>query len=233
MIAIEIDVTGSPEQSIARVRTFIGGDAIRKIAGYEGQRTVREHLQGLDDSRANKLGGRRSHYYGSARRATEFQIEGEDVIISISQVGMKLHYFGGTVTAGKNSSYATGSPARYLTIPATPEAYGRTVRDFPDLVVVWGKNRRPVGLAIGEEATGSLYSAVARRHGAMLTKKAKLTPGKMMFWLKESVTLPPDSTVLPTEDTLGMNIMNRISGAIVRRFEGEDVTGGFEEGGGI
>lgn len=230
MMTINFQVEGNPGAAVERVRAFLVSDSMRNIAGYEGRRTVREHLQGLDETRANKLGGRRSHYYGSARKATEYFIEGDDVIISIAQVGMKLHFYGGTVTAGKNASYATGTPTKYLTIPAAPEAYGRSVRDFPDLVVVWGKGGKPVGLAVGEEATGSLYHAVRGGAGAFLVKSKKLVPGKVMFWLKESVTMQPDPTVLPTAETLGGNIADRLGKAVVRRFGGAAETAADEGG---
>jgi hypothetical protein len=217
-----------------RVQAFMQSDGMRNIVGYEGQRTVREHLQGLDETRANRMGGTRSHYYGSARKATEYFIEGEDVVISVAQVGMRLHFYGGTVEAGKNSSYATGSPTKYLTIPAAPEAYGRRASDFPDLIIVWGRGGKPVGLAIAEEANlGSLYMAVTR--SPMLTKRPKTTPGKVMFWLKERVTMQADRSVLPTEDELGENIAGRLGKAIARRFEGKDAEAGAgaDEGGGI
>lgn len=228
MISVIIDTKGAPENAAARVRTFVGGEGARKIIGYEANRTVRDHLQGLDATRRNKLGAEPSHYYNSARRATEFYIEGFDVIVSIAQVGMSLHYFGGTVSAGQGTSYASGTPTRYLTIPATAEAYGKRASDFPDLVVVWGKNG-PVGLAIGEEATGSLYLAVTR--GPMLAKRAKKRPGKLMFWLKENITIKADPTVLPDDEFLLRNCANRLTGAIARRFSDESTTVEFDDGG--
>lgn len=229
MIALMIDVRGAPELAVARVRTFIGSDAMLRIAGYEGQRTVREHLQGLDETRANKLGGARTHYYGSARRATEYRLEGDAVIINIPQVGMPLHYYGGTVRAGKNVSFITGLPTKYLTIPARAEAYGKTASDFPNMVIVWGRGGKPVGLAIAEEAH-PLYTAVTR--GPVLAKKTQLKPGLVMFWLKKEVTFQPDHSVLPTEEKLITNITDRLSKAVRRRFVGvAGALGDFEEGG--
>ena len=216
MVAIKIDVKDMAGPAVNRVRAFLASDSARKLSGFEGQRTVREHLQGLDETRANKLGGRRTNYYGSARRATEYRLEGEDVIVSIAQVGMRLHYYGGTVEAGVNSSFITGQPTKYITIPATAEAYGHTASDFENLVLVWGKNRKPVALAVGVEAQNT-------RRGPTLTKSTHLVPGKIMYWLKESVTLPADPTVLPTEQVIGQNVVNRLSKAILRRF-GEEVS---------
>ncbi len=228
MIAMSVKVDGQALDALDRVSAFMLSESMFNVAGYEGQRTVREHLQGLDETRANKMGGRRSHYYGNARKATEYHLEGEEVVIGVAQVGMRLHYYGGTVEAGKNSSYATGNPTKYLTIPASPEAYGKTVSDFPDLVVVWGKGGVPVGLAIGEEPTGSLYLAVTR--GPMLTKKSKLKPGKIMFWLKARVSMMPDTSVLPTQEKLGANITDRVGKATARRFMDKDADDGSQGG---
>lgn len=225
-MTINFQVEGNPGEAVERVRAFLVSDSMRNIAGYEGQRTVREHLQGLDQTRANRMGGRRTHYYGSARRATEYVIEGEDIIISIGQVGMKLHFYGGTVTAGKNISSATGQPTKYLTIPASPAAYGHSARDFPNLIVVWGHGGKPVGLAVAEEAN----RAGGSHRGPKLVKRGALVPGQMMFWLKESVTMQPDPTVLPTSETLGENIADRVGKAVVRRFGGTSETA-TDEGG--
>ncbi len=230
--AITVDVSGRPDAHVAAVRVFIGSQGFLAIAGYEGQRTVREHLQGLDQSRANKMGGKRTHYYGSARKATEYRIDGEGVIINIPQIGLPLHYYGGTVKAGANSSYVTGEPTKYLTIPARAEAYGKSVSDFHDLVIVWGRNRKPVGLAIGEERRSSLTTAITQR-GPVLTKDKNLVPGLVLFWLKKEITLKPDPSILPTEETLGANITDRLGKAIVRRFGGDTTEPEADLGGGI
>lgn len=217
MIALSLQLTGHPDQAIGRVNDFLKSDSMRKIAGYTGALVVKENFQQLDETRGNKLGGRRTHYYSSARRSTSFYLDGEDVVINIAQVGIALHYYGGVVNAGVNDSFITGKPTKYLTIPACAEAYGRSASDFENLVIVWGKGRKPVGLAIGVPV-----EETARR-GPVLTKNTRLVPGQVMYWLKESITVTPDKTVLPSSSTLGTAIGLRLTATIRRRF-GADVS---------
>lgn len=190
MIAVNVTVvkdTATP--AVNRMRGFLESDDGKQVIGYAARKAVRDNFQELENTRANKLGGARTHYYGSARRATNFQIEGDDVVVSTNQIGMRLHYFGGTVTAGKGVSSKTGTATRFLTIPATSEAYGKSAKSFDNLVLVWGR-KGPYALARGVE-TNRLTRDGLRK---------VMVPGEKLFFLKEKVTLEPDPSVVPTQE---------------------------------
>lgn len=203
-VTVEVD-NASP--ALARVQSWLNSDGPQKIAGYEGQRLVREHLGNLDYERANRLGGPRTHYYGSARKATTFYQEADYVVVNIAQVGMALHYYGGIVQAGANVSFATGMATKYLTIPVDPEAHGHTASDF-DLVLLWGRNG-PYGLALAERTEKMTL------HGGL---RVTTRPGKMMFSLRKEVDIQPDKSVLPEPSMMAQSIGDKISAVISRRW---------------
>lgn len=72
----------------------------------------------------------------------------------------------------------TAKAAQWLTIPATAAAYGHRAREFNDLIFI---------------KLGDARAMLARRDGK------KLTP---FFWLKKSVTLPEDRTLLPSDEQM-------------------------------
>lgn len=211
MIAVQVTITkNTAGPALARLRGFLESDDGLAVVGYAGRKAVRDHLQELENSRANKLGGPRTHYYASARRGTSFQIVGKEVVVSVAQVGIRLHYFGGTVTAGKNASSATGRATRYLTIPATAEAYGKSAASFEKLVVLWGKNG-PYALARAVETNRLTRDGL--RH---VTE-----PGQKLFWLKRSVTMQPDPDVIPSEAAMSTEITKAIRIAVRRVWQDE------------
>ena len=71
---------------------------------------------------------------------------------------------------------------KWLTIPATAEAYGRRPGEFSQLrVLFFGRGRIALGVGPGKGEQG---------------------PRKVFFWLRKSVTLPQDRTLLPPDEVL-------------------------------
>jgi hypothetical protein len=153
---------------------------------------VQQNLRDLDVSRANRLGGERTHYFAQAAEETEWTMEGNDhAIVSVRQIGIALKYFGGTVTAGVGTSCATGEKTRFLTIPVHPSAYGVRACDIPGLKVISGP-RGPFALGfvtvnhIGHESGGSTR-----------TREVEI-----FYLLKESIEIAADKAMLPSPTRL-------------------------------
>ena len=146
--------------------------ALGAVIGRAGRNAVREHLFARD-AQGNALGGRRTHFFGQAARATAFAFQRDTVVVTINHVGIAQRYFGGTIRP---------KAAKYLTIPVHPAAYGKRAREFGDLEVIFGAGGRPVALARkarGRRAYGEIYYRLVR-----------------------SVSQQPDPTVLPTDAQL-------------------------------
>jgi hypothetical protein len=175
--------------------------------------TFRDNLQDLNASTQNVYGAPKSNYYGNAAKGTSFHVEQDGFTISIAQVGIGLHYFGGTVEAGKGISFATGQPTKYLTIPACAEAYGHSASDFAgQLEIAWGR-KGPYALVIKEEIVPAVKGA-SKRYNKALGEKAAVAGvfgGQViMYWLVEHATIGANENVLPTDEELNDGLQTAV-----------------------
>ena len=176
MLSVRINVTDTATPALRRLEAGLQPARLAPIIGRSARNATREHLF-AKDATGNRLGGRRTHYYGTAARGTNFTTEGDTVVVSIPQIGIRQRYYGGTIKP---------KTAKYLTIPVHPTAHGKRAREFSDLEVVFGQGGRPIALA--RRASG------------------KRTLGEIYYRLVRSVTQAADPAVLPTTEALGAAI---------------------------
>jgi hypothetical protein len=186
-LAVQIQLTGDALAGLGAVARGLDPARLQPVVGRSARNTYRDHLFGLNGQRANALGGPRTNFYARAGRATQFRIEGDHVVVSINQVGMRLRYFGGTVKP---------KTRKFLTIPAIPEAHGKRASEFADL-----------HFAFVADAEGRLRPALVqgartlirtrRVKGAARVYAAGQQARRAVFWLVKSATFQPDETVLP------------------------------------
>jgi hypothetical protein len=146
MLELKISTSGSPVSTMLRsLAAAFRSREVREVAGRAGVNTFKGHFRRLDSSRANKLGGRRSHFWAAAADATNFRVVPQGVEVNVSHLGVAQRYFGGTIRPVN---------ARALAIPATAEAYGRLPRDpeLPDLFVI---RYKPGGAALAANVNGA------------------------------------------------------------------------------
>jgi hypothetical protein len=187
-------------------------NSARLVAGRAVANEVKDHLFALD-SRANKLGGPRSHFYSAAAKSVaDPQASGEKVTFEITKIGLALRWLGGTVKAGASTSSATGSLTKYLAIPARTEAVGKPPSEFPDLKFIPRRN----GGAMLVQALQTTVSISGR-------KRIKITRGSevgglVMYWLVKQTTNRPDPTVMPTEEQMLETAVDAMGQYISRRL---------------
>ena len=184
MSATTIDIR---DNATAAIQQLIQ-DCQRNINPTVGKAAVtmlKDHLRNLDSTRANKLGGSRTHFYASAAKGTNYTLLPDGVKVGINQVGIRQRYYGGTITAGKGISHTTGRPTQFLTIPAIAAAYGQRASAF----------------------SGDLRLSLNRykTKGALVNKA-----GTVYYWLVKSVTQQADPTVLPTDDEISTRILTEL-----------------------
>jgi hypothetical protein len=166
-------------------------DRVRSVGGRALVNTLRAHFFRLDRERPNQLGGDRTHFYGQVARSVQNpRAEGDAIRVSINHIGIAQRYFGGDITPKR---------AKYLTIPARAEAYGKRAREFDDLQILWGK-RGPVALGQREQLQSTLGKK--NKKGTRPVENEQIVGGGIFYWLVKSVTQPPDPTVLPPENEL-------------------------------
>lgn len=202
MYGISYRLVDSVTPWLRQARIALRQDEIRPIAGRAGTNVVRAHLFDLDKTRANSLGGKRTHFYASAARATHFKEVTDGVEISVSHVGFAQRYFGGVIRPVNS---------KYLAIPARTEAYGKSPREFDDLEPAFGR-RGIIGLAEKRRTAGE----GGRGEGGRFLRAGTTIGGGIMFWLVDEVDQDADPTVIPTEAELQKDVLIHIDAHIDR-----------------
>jgi hypothetical protein len=179
-LAVQIGITGKARGLPARLAKAIAPERIAPVIGQDLTRLVTDHLVAYGKAHPNRLGGTRTQYYGKAADKTSYTVQGDTVTISVNQVGIRLHYYGGTVSKKKK---------KYLTIPVHPLAHGKRAGDHfsGKLKLVFGKNRQPVALALPSEAKGQKDT--------------------ILYALKKSVTIRADKKIIPGKTALRQGLI--------------------------
>ncbi|MFA6289940.1 MAG: hypothetical protein WC661_21360 [Opitutaceae bacterium] len=204
-LGVQVLVTGGARASVERARVLLGGPAINPVIGQAASNVVRAHLFGLNESRANHLGGRRTNYFLGAGRGTSWSVTGDTVTVSIRQIGIRQKFYGGTIKP-KN--------AQFLTIPVAPEAYGKRAREFGDLVLVFGDNGQPIALA----TKGTRAVQITQSKSGKIIKRQIGRTGVIMFRLVRSVTQLPDPTILPDEAEIFTAVKTAVDETVDRQL---------------
>lgn len=194
-LTFSVTVTDFATPAVGRASAFIQSDDAKALIGRVAVNAFGANFDRLNAT-PNAIGGPRTNYYSDARKSTSYEVSGDTVTIVVSQVGIALHYYGGTVTPKKG---------KYLTIPARPECHGKLASDFSDLIVLWGK-RGPYGL--GKRDKIGIGTAA---------NKASVT---VYFWLVSKATLTADPSTIPTEDQVSNDVNERLGSAITSEFNG-------------
>jgi len=187
-------------------------------AGMVGGRAVRQLLVDcfavLDDSRANKMGGERSHFYAKVAKSTTNPqpLGGGAVVIEINQVGFAQRWLGGEIKPGKGTSSSGGGPTKYLAIPARSEAYGKAPGEFDDLEFVPFKS--------GRRGRGGMLVQTLQTAFVKGKKKGEFHTttqgGLVMFWLVDHVDQEADPTVMPPESLMLERATTATEGYVTR-----------------
>jgi len=163
--------------------------------------TVRRHLTQNYASKLNKLGGASTGYWRRAIEGTTSDSNAEGATVAINQIGIRLKWSGGTITAGQSGrvSEITGKVPKFLTIPVHPAAHGKTIADFGGKE---GTYIVPFGAGGGLKEGGSNAGAgVFRKTGGNRTDTDPL------YWvLKRSVMIKPDKQILPPLEAVSQEI---------------------------
>ena len=170
---------------MAALLEAIGPENTFKQVGEVMREFVSDHFATLE----NQRGGGKSHFYEKASEDAHLQMgEGGSIDIAVTApIGIRQRILGGDILP-KNG--------KALAIPAADEAFGKSPRDFNNLVMIWLK---------GET------------RGMLVDKQKKGIKGKIMYWLVGKVSQDPDPSVAPdaeqgqqTLDTAVISMLNAV-----------------------
>jgi hypothetical protein len=151
--------------------------------------TIRDHLVGLDSER-HKYG---RHFYAQASRSITVTTVPQGAAVSITQLGFRQRLYGGPIDP------KTGM---YLTIPASPDAYGKRAGEFPDLHFAYVMDPETNALRPALVRNQSTPISIRRRKKEDGSVNFHVTPGQLqggevMYWLVRHVDQDADPSVLP------------------------------------
>lgn len=163
------------------------------VAGREVANRLKVHYREKQKT-PNKLGGKRTNFWNQVGRAVQAPVirGAETVVVSINHPAIAQKVRGGRIVAKR---------ARFLTIPVSPEAHGRTADTLQYekgiLLFVLGKPDGQKG-ALAELST---------------------TRGIVVHYLlRRSVNQQPDPTALPNLATLATAAAERAEAALAREL---------------
>lgn len=185
-MAIEINIKDFATPSLRKLRGRL--QTMGPVIGRTAVNLFRGHFFKRDKTNANKMGGRRTHFWGTAAGATHFRNHGADIMLEVSQLGVRQRYFGGEIRPRNK---------KWLTIPVHPEAYGKGATEFNNLRAVFpsGKN---YGLLI--------KASEVKRRG----RGQRQEVGRAMYLLVKKVNQRADKTVIPSNQAIGSTIVEAI-----------------------
>lgn len=172
---------------------------------------IRAHLKNLEDTRPNKMGWPRTHFWADAYKDVQNPTRRVDgAAVALTNPGLAQRYFGGEIVPH-------GHP--FLAIPARAEAYGHNPRDFDNLVpIITGPGR---GELIEAEAQRVSFGR-KKKDGTRTVKEGEEVGGLAMFWLVDKVHQDPDPSVLPTEEKMSDAVQHGAQTRIDRIVRGEE-----------
>jgi hypothetical protein len=210
-MTISISITGPVQERLQAFSDDLQGEGSKKAIGGGISLLIKAHLGGLDSSRPNKIGGKRTHFYYAAAKNISYESTHDGALVHIHQKGIALHYYGGVIkpTGGR----------KFLTIPVDPESYGRRAGEFNNLEIAWGRTGggkpRPIGLV-----TKNDYDQKTRGKGKKSASKGVI-PGKWMYALVLSATIPEDKSVIPSDDLMQAAVLSSLTRYITAKMAGK------------
>lgn len=194
MISVTIDSSNARvylANILAQARRPAG---IMAVAGRAAANLLKKHFRGRDREQPNKLGGPRTHFWLEVGRSVQAPVvsdSGTTVTVAISHPVIAQKVFGGTIRAKR---------AGALTIPQTPEAYGRTAATF----------ERETGLKLVFIKQGGHAILASRAEGQGLT---------VQYVLVKSVHQDPDPKALPPDKDIEDAALQAADKALERQLQ--------------
>ena len=195
-----------PEPSLtalgSRVRDRKG---LLQVVGRAARNLTVDHLRAYNRDHPNALGGRRTNFYAAAANSANYRLVGEDgVVISIPHQGLALRLFG---TGGLPGGVLKPVNAKFLTLPASPEAHGKRAREFSDLEFGFAFDpelgRMRPALVRKADSLLSLYRGRRTQRPAVFGPGTSESSGEPIFWLVRQVRQSGDRAVLPSDASYG------------------------------
>jgi hypothetical protein len=175
-VSVDIQVTGNAQKMLAKLDAkLINRAELHHDIAARAENTVRDWLISLAAKRKNRFNAPSSDYFALAADSVGSESDATAATVNVTSPGITRAFSDITITPGNGK--------KYLTIPATAEAYNKRAKTFNDLRLAFFKN--------------GLLALVRPNKDA---PKGERPP--VYYWLKKSVTQKQDRTLLPSDKLL-------------------------------
>jgi hypothetical protein len=186
------DVTAETRAMLASVRS---ADCVRAAArGVQAE--TKDFYAGLEQTRPNKQGWPRQHFWAAVRRSVNQPVVNSptEATVSIADPNILQRIRGG---------YIRPLGHKYLTLPATAEAYGKRAREFHNLRFGFAENKfGNLAPALVENSAQRVAFGRRRKDNTRKVTPGEEVGGKAFFWLVKQVYQQADPTAMPTQAQL-------------------------------
>ncbi len=172
-----ITIVDRASSGLAKLQADFSPAAAAAHVGPFVRQTVRSHLA---RNPRNEKGWPSTGFWEGAARGTDWQADGDTVTIRINKIGVRQRIYGGEIRAVR---------AKFLTIPISSQAYGKTVADFPGAFLI----HTPKGAYIAQYAGGNTAKGRFKKQRATL---------EFLFKLQRSVKQEGNRQLVPSESNL-------------------------------
>lgn len=184
----EVSIIDKASPELRRRMAALSPQRLNAAIGPACLRLTQSRLRGQG---TNQRGFHSTQFWLQAADSASQHADADGTTIRVQKIGARLQFDGGTVVPVNK---------KYLTIPATDEAYGHRALEFSGLVVFWGKDKegriRPMGLKTDE----GVERRGARPGGKADRALKQLQIGTVMFWFVTETNHLPHPNVLPSSD---------------------------------
>jgi hypothetical protein len=144
----------------------------------------------------NAKGFPSSGFWPGAARSVVKRVDGEDIVVAATQVGVRRRYFGtgGPITPNQYGN----STKKYFAVPNQAETYGKYASDYP---------KDSLKFVFAQDENGEIHAALVPRGETTVAARGDRSPtdyplGTIMYWLFRTIDQAPNPDVLPTTEEL-------------------------------
>lgn len=196
-MTVTVTTRNGAERRLLALQGSVRTGRVVKTAALTVADRVRDNFALLQQTRPNRLGGRRTNFWAGALKSTSvIQTAPLAATVGVAQIGVRQRLEGGTIRAGRSLNPKTGRPTQFIAIPLTADAYGKRPAERHDLdfAIVPG-----IGPALVEARATEIRLGKPKKDGTRKITQVKSRTGLVpLYRLVRSVTQAPDPTVLPT-----------------------------------
>lgn len=199
VITITFDDHGFGKRLPVLLQQLQRPSALLAVLGRDAANQYRAHFR-MKNRTPNKLGGKRTNFWrgvADSVQAPRLEGGGTAVVISIPHPSIAQKVKGGIIRPKR---------VKFLTIPVSPEAYGRTARS---------RNGGP-GTFEAETGLKLVFLKVGDHNAVLATHRG----GGMQveYILTASVNQDPDPTALPDPELVAARLLQRAEGYVERKL---------------